>query len=159
MRALIYIAIFGVLFSCSDANKNEIMVESTADIVEETTAPAMASETFTYETILTQKTQELLDLKTLAHQFPEDKAVKEQLATITEAFDVSAIKGYEKVTAIETLAPLKRVNDSVQHLRISISTKGAQGETLKDSITAVITTRMFILDGAEQTATKIIFKN
>ena len=158
MRALIYILVCGLLFSCSNANKGETMVEAAEEVVGNADAK-VTSETFKYETILTQKTQELLDLKALAQKFPEDSAVKEQLATITEALDLTTIKGYEKVSAIEELTPLKRINDSVQHLRISVSTKGAQGEMHKDSITAVITTRMFILDGIEQTATKIIFKN
>ncbi len=168
MRNFIYILVCGVLFSCNNASDKEAelssvpVIDNMEVVAEEVVGnedAKVTSETFKYETILTQKTQELLDLKSLAQQFPEDTAVKEQLATITEALDISTIKGYEKVIAIEALAPLKRINDTVQHLQIAVSTQGAQGKILKDSITAVITTRLFIIDGIEQVGTKVVFKD
>ena len=157
MRALIYILVCSVLFSCSNANKEEMMVEAAADVVEETTAPAMASEMFTYETITKQKLQELIDLKGLSQDHPEDPAIKNQLESISQSSSFLQINGNQKLTTIEALGKPKKLNDSVQNLRILFTTEDPKGEISKDSIKAVITTRMFILDGVEQVAIKVTF--
>lgn len=159
MRALIYILICVVLFSCSDANNKEMMVETAADAMEESAAPAMVSETFQYETITKQKLQELLDLRHLAKEHPDNSAIKSQLDAISQSVLFRELKGTQKVIAIEALAPPETINDSVQKLKVQFAAEDDSGIVVEDTITTIITSRMFILDGIEQVATKVVFRD
>ncbi len=155
MRAFIYILFCGVLFSCSNANKSEMMVETAAEVVGNADAPIIASETFQYETITKQKLQELFDLKTLAKEHPEDAAIKAQVALLSDTFKYSNLG---ELVSIESIQPLERVNDSTNKQQIEFISKNSDGNIFKGSITAIITSKMFILDGIEQVATKVVFK-
>lgn len=159
MRTLIYILVCGLLFSCSNGVDKELILEDAGEVIEGNAVPVMTSETFQYETITQQKLQELIDLKVLAQEYPQDVAIKNQLAAITTALDFSKTQESQKITSIEVLGVPKQVNDSVQNLRVLFMTEDVKGEIFKDSITAVITTRLFSIDGVEQSATKVIFKD
>lgn len=158
MRALIYILICVVLFSCSDVNNKEMMVETAADVMEGNAVP-IPSETFQYKTITKQKLQELLDLKSLASKHPEDAVIKNQLDAISQSVLFRDFKGTQKVIAIEALAPPETINDSVQKLKVQFAAEDDRGIVVEDTITAIITSRMFILDGIEQVATKVVFED
>lgn len=164
MRVFLHIVCCVVLFSCSDVNNKEMMVETAeevvgnADLKEEATAP-IATETFLYKTITKQKLQELFDLRHLAKEHPENSAIKSQLNTISQSVLFRDFKGTQKVIAIEALAPPETINDSVQKLKVQFAAEDDRGIVVEDTITAIITSRMFILDGIEQVATKVVFED
>ncbi len=155
MRALIYIAVCGLLFSCNNVSDKEMMVATAEEVVGNEDAK-MTSETFKYETITKQKLQELIDLNTLAKKHPEDPAIKAQVELLSDAFNYSNLG---ELISIESVQPLERVNDSIEKQQIGFVSKNSEGTIFKGTITAVITTRSFIIDGVEQSATKVVFKD
>jgi len=154
MRIIIYLFICCVLFSCNKMSNKEMMVETSADVLEESAAP-IASETFKYETITKQKLQELLDLNRLVKKHPNDTSIKAQKEAISDAFNYSDLG---KLVSIESLKPLERVNDSIDKLQIQFISKNSDDNTFKGILTATITSQRFIIDGEELVSLKVTFK-
>ncbi|MCP5064755.1 MAG: hypothetical protein GY936_20150 [Ignavibacteriae bacterium] len=163
MKKLAYIFIVFIIFSCkNESNKN--VKEATADIesdfeIIETEDFNIESNTFVYEELSTQKLQEMYDLISLKHKHPEfAETIKSQLKDYTNENVITSISSEVLIKNIQLEDEIIQVSDSVQKMKLSYDVI-SNNSTQKDSIWAIISTKIIFVDGEKVKTKKIKFNS
>ncbi|RZN83846.1 MAG: hypothetical protein EVB11_03755 [Winogradskyella sp.] len=179
MKNRIYIFIVLILFSCNNRNDSpnakeashfeeadleieKVSIESekdkdTDDLMLDIEEFNFATESFQYEELSQLKLQEMYDLLSLQKSKPEfSESIELQLKDYTDTIKQSLIAEEVIIQNLELKEDLIQVSDSTQKMKLHFDIV-SKNSIKKDSIWAIITTKIILFEGEKIKSNKIRF--